>query len=208
MSNMPEINPDDANSGSSALVILHAVQKHHALVKVNRVLILLIFFLMSVVFAMGFVFVPKHRLMTQTAQNQAVIAEQALQNPVISAEINMLKGQLFGLVSGSIESKLRSLEDNIKRGSLVESLNTIQDLKSDVKVLNAYTSAPQVKVQEATANQQLIKELTELKDLVYLTFISCGLMIAAVAGIWIRHRYRLTHHKNQTIYLGQGRHHD
>lgn len=200
---MPEINLDDANHDSRAIAVLQAVQKHHALVKINRVLILAVFFLMVVVFVMGFVLVPEFSLNAQAKKNQTILAEQALQNPAISAEINLLKGQMFGLVSGSIESKLRSLEDNIKRGSVVESLNTIQDLKTDVKVLSAYTNAPQVKTQDANINQQLIKELMELKDLVYLTFISCGLMIAAVAGVWLRNRYRLTHHKNQTIYLSR-----
>ena len=198
---MPEINPDDANNESRAVALLMAVQRHHALVKVNRALILLVFFLMVIVIGMGFVFLPQHSINQLKANNSVVQAEQALQNPAISAEIHTLKGQMFSLVSGSIESKLRSLEENIRRGSLTDSLNTIQDLKSDVKVLNAYNSAPTKAGAETIDNQQLIKELTELKDLVYLTFISCGLMIAAVAGVWLRYRYRLTHQKNQTIYL-------
>lgn len=203
---MPEINLDDANSESRALALLQAVQKHHALVKANRFLLMLVFVLMVVVFVMGLVLMPKQALLNGVQSSQAAHAAYALHNPAISAEINTLKGQLFGLVSGSIDSKLRSLEENIKRGSLADSLNTIQDLKSDVKVLSAYSNAPQVKVQDDAVNQQLIKELTDLKDLVYLTFISCGLMIAAVAGVWLRHRYRLTHQKNHTIYLARSRH--
>lgn len=200
---MPEIDLDDANHESRALALLQAVQKHHALVKANRYLLLLVFVLMVAVFVMGLILMPKQNSVLDLKANQA--AAYALQNPAISAEINTLKGQLFGLVSGSIESKLRSLEENIKRGSVVDSLNTIQDLKSDVKVLNAYTQAPQLKAQEDVVNQQLIKELTDLKDLVYLTFISCGLMVAALAGIWLRHRYRLTHQNNHTLYLGRSR---
>ena len=199
---MPEINLDDANSKSQALALLQAVQRHRALVKTNRYLLMLVFSLMMLVFAMGAFLMPKQNTLHEIQIDRAAYA---LQNPAISAEINTLKGQLFGLVSGSIESKLRSLEENIKRGSLVDSLNTIQDLKSDVKVLSAYAGAPPVKAQDDAVNQQLIKELTDLKDLVYLTFISCGLMIAAVAGIWLRHRYRLTHQKNHTIYLARSR---
>jgi hypothetical protein len=206
MSDMPEINPDDANVESSTLAVLQAVQKHHALVKANRFLALLVFALMGVVFVMGLILMPEHNSLSGVNVNQSAAAvNAALQNPAISAEINALKGQMFGLVSGSIESKLRSLEENIKRGSMVESLNTIQDLKSDVKVLSAYNPGPQLKTQQNENNQQLIKELTELKDLVYMTFISCGLMVAAVAGVWLRNRYRLTHHKNNTIYLGRSR---
>ena len=202
---MPEINLDDANSESRALAMLQAIQKHHALVKANRFLLMLVFALMVMVFVMGLVLMPKQNRLNELKANQAEAAAYALQNPAISAEINTLKGQLFGLVSGSIESKLRSLEENIKRGSLADSLNTIQDLKSDVKVLSTYTNTPQLNTQKEAVNQQLIKEITDLKDLVYLTFISCGLMVAALAGVWLRHRYRLTHQGNHTIYLGRSR---
>ena len=202
---MPEINLDDANNESRALAILQAVQKHHALVKANRFLLMVVFVLMLVVVVMGLLIMPKQNSVVDAKVSQAAAAAYALQNPAISAEINALKGQLFGLVSGSIESKLRSLEENIKRGSVADSLNTIQDLKSDVRVLSSYTNSPQVRTQDDAVNQQLIKEVTELKDFVYLTFISCGLMIAALAGVWLRHRYRLTHQQNHTIYLGRAR---
>ena len=198
---MPEINLDDANSDSRALALIQAVQKHHALVKANRFLLAMVFVLMVAVFVMGVFLMPKQKSLSDLKANQADVAAYALQNPVISAEINVLKGQLFGLVSGSIDSKLRSLEENIKRGSMVESLNTLQDLKSDVKVLSTYSNSPQAESKGAVANQQLIKELTDLKDLVYMTFISCGLMIAALAGVWLRHRYRLTHQRKNTLYL-------
>ena len=199
---MPEINLDDANSDSRALALIQAVQKHHALVKANRFLLAMVFVLMVAVFVMGVFLMPKQKSLSDLKANQAEVAAYALQNPVISAEINVLKGQLFGLVSGSIESKLRSLEENIKRGSVVDSLNTLQDLKSDVKVLSTYSNAPQAENKGAVvANQQLIKELTDLKDLVYMTFISCGLMVAALAGVWLRHRYRLTHQRKNTLFL-------
>lgn len=202
---MPEINLDDANNESRALAMLQAVQKHHALVKANRFLLMVVFLLMLVVVVMGLLIMPKQKSVVDAKVSQVAAAAYALQNPAISAEINALKGQLFGLVSGSIESKLRSLEENIKRGSVVDSLNTIQDLKSDVRVLSSYSYSPLVKAQDDDVNQQLIKELTELKDFVYLTFISCGLMIAALAGVWLRHRYRLTHQRNHTIFLGRTR---
>lgn len=198
---MPEINLDDANNDSRALALIQAVQKHHALVKANRFLLALVFVLMVAVFVMGVFLMPKQKSLNELKPHQADAAAYALQNPVISAEINMLKGQLFGLVSGSIDSKLRSLEENIKRGSMVDSLNTLQDLKSDVKVLSTYSNAPQAENKSSDTNQQLIKELTDLKDLVYMTFISCGLMVAALAGVWLRHRYRLTHQRKNTLYL-------
>ena len=201
---MPEINLDDVDNDKRALAVLQVVQRHHALVKVNRALLVVVFVLMAAVFGMGLVLLPGYDVIDSAKANQASNVNYALQNPAISAEINTLKGQMFGLVSGSIESKLRSLEENIKRGSVADSLNTLQDLRSDVKVLGAYsTSESHANVQQQSLpNQQLIKELTDLKDLVYLTFISCGLMIAAVAGVWFRHR-RLTHHRAYKGYLSR-----
>lgn len=195
MNNMPEINLDVVDNDTRALVALQVVQRHQALVKVNRFLLVLVFVLMSAVFGLGLVLLPQHHVLDGA---QAV----AVQNPVIAAEISTLKGQLFGLVSGSIESKLRSLEDSIRRGSVSDSLNTIEDLKSDVKVLSVYGSDGQAKSQDLVLNQRLIQELSDLKGLVYLTFVSCGLMIAAVAGIWLRQR-RLTHHRFYKGFLGR-----
>lgn len=196
---MPEINLDDVDNDKRALAVLRVVQRHQALVKANRVLLGLVFVLMAAVFALGLVLLPSHNVFDAAKSSKL---EYAVQNPAISAEINTLKGQMFSLVSGSIESKLRALEENIKRGSVADSLNTIQDLKSDVKVLSAYSNESQAKPQEAEVNRQLIAELTNLKDLVYLTFISCGLMIAAVAGVWFRNR-RLTHQATYKAYLSR-----
>ena len=201
MSDMPEINLDDVDNDKRALAVLRVVQRHQALVKANRILLGLVFVLMTAVFALGLVLLPSHNVFDAAKPNKVGL-EYAVQNPAISAEINTLKGQMFSLVSGSIESKLRALEENIKRGSVADSLNTIQDLKSDVKVLSAYSSESQAKPQQAEANRQLIAELTNLKDLVYLTFISCGLMIAAVAGVWFRNR-RLTHQATYKAYLSR-----
>ena len=118
------------------------------------------------------------------------VSSRTLQNPALSDEINVLKGQLVGLVSGSIESKLRILEDSIRTGSVNASLGTIQDLKNDVEVLKSY-SRPETKTVVNPVNQQLVEEVTHLKRLIYLTIASCSLMLAAIAGFWIKKRYLL-----------------
>ena len=197
---MPEIDLDELNSDRRAIALVQSVQQHHALVKANRFLLRMVFALICVVFVLGLFLVPSHRSWEQVHSGSTVAA---VQNPVLSAEIDALKGQMFGLVSGSIESKLRSLEDNIRRGSVEGSLNTIQDLKSDVKVLTAYNNDAQAKSQATSVNQQLIQEVTDLKDLVYLTVISCGLMVAALAGIWVRNKYRLTHQRSYRAFLAK-----
>lgn len=201
---MPEINPDEVTSGKSEIVYLRTANQHQALVKANRVLLLLVMGLMAVVFVLGFVLLPRQNLLTEIQKHQAISAVYATQNPALSAEISALKGQLFGLLSGSIESKLRTLEENIKKGSVADSLDTIRDLKGDVKILTTYSIDSPARVDGAAVNQALIKELNDVKDLVYLTFVSCGLMIAAIAGVWLRSRYRLTHQRSRQAYLGRG----
>jgi len=182
----------------SEVVVLQRIPSHQGLMKVNRWLMAMVFFLMTVIVIAGFFFFPTNDV-TRFKKAEATIAEM---NPVLSAEVNTLKGQFVGLVSGSIESKLRSLEESIRLGSVSSSLGTIEDLKNDVKVLRSY-SEPAKKEKSAIANEQLMQEMSELKHLVYLTLASCGLMLAAVGGIWFKNRYRLPYKKIIISYLGK-----
>ncbi|MDD1625923.1 MAG: hypothetical protein LUQ26_00385 [Methylococcaceae bacterium] len=182
----------------SEVVVLQRIPSHQGLMKVNRWLMAMVFFLMTVIVIAGFFFFPTNDV-TRFKKAEATIAEM---NPVLSAEVNTLKGQFVGLVSGSIESKLRSLEESIRLGSVSSSLGTIEDLKNDVKVLRSY-SEPAKKEKSAIANEQLMREMSELKHLVYLTLASCGLMLAAVGGIWFKNRYRLPYKKIIISYLGK-----
>jgi hypothetical protein len=207
MRNMPDMNVDVDHENRSMVVINAA--HHHALVKANRMLLWMVLALMAVVFVLGWLLLPSYSV-NDAARSRQAISAMIDQNSGVSAEIKKLKGQMFGLVSGSIESKLRSLEDEIRRGSVSDSLNTIEDIKNDVKVLNTYNqdngaaSAPSA-TENATSNQQVMDQLIQLKDLIYLTFVSCGLMIAALAGIWLRNRYRLPHRPVRHIFWHKDR---
>ena len=174
------------------IVVLQNIPHHHGLIKANRFLLLVASTLMVIVFVLGFFLLPAGNMLDDfTVKHEVVSASYAVQNPVISAEINALKGQLVGLVSGSIESKLRTLEESIRMGKVNSSLGTIQDLKNDVKVLQSY-SVPEKTSGQGQMSQAVIKEISRLKNLIYLTLTSCGLMIAAIGGIWVRNRYRLS----------------
>ena len=119
----------------SEVVVLQRIPSHQGLMKVNRWLMAMVFFLMTVIVIAGFFFLPTNDV-TRFKKSEATMAEM---NPVLSAEVNTLKGQFVGLVSGSIESKLRSLEESIRLGRVSNSLGTIEDLKNDVKVLRSYS---------------------------------------------------------------------
>lgn len=188
----------DMHEKKSEIVVLQRIPSHQGLMKVNRWLTAMVFFLMTIIVIAGFFFFPANDV-TRYKKSEVNVAEM---NPVLSAEVNTLKGQFVGLVSGSIESKLRSLEESIRLGTVSTALGTIEDLKNDVKVLRSY-SEPAKKEKVAIDNEQLMREMSELKHLIYVTLASCGLMLAAVAGIWFKNRYRLPYKEAIIRYLSK-----
>ena len=182
----------------SEIVVLQRIPSHQGLMKVNRWLMAMVFFLMTVIVIAGFFMLPANDL-TRYKKPEVTVVEM---NPVLSAEVNTLKGQFVGLVSGSIESKLRTLEESVRLGTVSTALGTIEDLKNDVKVLRSY-SEPAKKEKVALSNEQLMQEMSELKRLIYVTLASCGLMLAAIAGIWFKNRYRLPYKEAIIRYLGK-----
>jgi len=198
---MRKIKSEYVGAQERNIVILSDTPQHQGLVKANRLLLLVASSLMLIVFVLGFLLLPADDMLDNFKPEQELIPEvYAIQNPALTAEINTLKGQLVGLVSGSIESKLRTLEQSVRMGQMNTSLGTIQDLKNDVRVLRSY-SEPEKKQGPIPANEVLLKEVSQLKNLIYLTLTSCGLLIAAVGGIWIRNHYRLSH--SAPIQLGK-----
>ena len=188
----------DMHETKSEIVVLQRIPSHQGLMKANRWLMAMVFFLMTVIVIAGFFFLPANDV-TRFKKSEVTVTEM---NPVLSAEVNTLKGQFVGLVSGSIESKLRSLEESIRQGTVSNSLGTIEDLKNDVKVLRSY-SEPAKKEKVSISNEKLMQEMSELKRLIYVTLASCGLMLAAVAGIWFKNRYRLPYKEAIIRYLGK-----
>ncbi len=188
----------DMHETKSEIVVLQRIPSHQGLMKVNRWLMAMVFFLMTVIVIAGFFMLPANDV-TSYKKSEVTVAEM---NPVLSAEVNNLKGQFVGLVSGSIESKLRSLEESIRLGTASTALGTIEDLKNDVKVLRSY-SEPAKEEKVALSNEQLMQEMSELKRLIYVTLASCGLMLAAIAGIWFKNRYRLPYKEAIIRYLGK-----
>jgi hypothetical protein len=151
-----------------------------------------VFLLMVIVLVVGYVFIPSSDgIDNYTKINTATIAAQNT-NPAVSSEVNTLKGQLIGLLSGSIEGKLKTLEQSVKIGSVDNSLGTIADLQNDIKVLRSYSDTPK-KSEAVVSNVQLAEEVSHLKHLIYASLASCGLMFVAAAGVWVKYRKRLAY---------------
>jgi ABC-type cobalt transport system substrate-binding protein len=180
--------------------IVKTIPSHQQLMKVNRVLLAVVFLLMLFVIVIGLFVVPDSDVVFSKQKNNTAITNQEI-NPAISPEVNALKGQLIGIVSGSIESKLQSLENSIKSGTVENSLGTLADLRNDVQTLKTYSESPK-KTEVVVSNQDLAKEITHLKDLIYMSLASCGLMFAAAAGVWVKYRRRLPYKDIKSGFLG------
>lgn len=190
----------DTHEKKAKLVVLNTIPPNQSLVKANRWLLVAVFFLMSVIVVGGWLLFPREDLTTyKQVTNTQLYANQM--NPVLSAEVNTLKGQFVGLVSGSIESKLRTLEESVRLGYSSDSLMTIDELRNDIKTLRAYSDSDTHNNKVTPPTVQLIEEMSELKKLVYLSLASCGLMLAAVAGVWIKNRQCLPYKEIITRYL-------
>ena len=191
----------DKENKSSEIVVLQRVPSHQQLMKANRWLLGGVFFLMTIIFVAGFLLLPSDDFLANYKKVTVSESNATEANPVLSAEVKLLKGQFVGLVSGSIESKLRSLEDSLRSGALSNSLGTLEDIKNDVKVLRSYSEP--AKKEQAIDNQQIMREMSQLKRLIYLTLASCGLMLAAFAGIWIKNLKKLPYKEAIIRYLSK-----
>ncbi len=179
---------------------------HMSVLKMNRLVLAIILGLMAIVVYMGMLLVPTNDIVLKTAQAQKSIELFEMQmNPVISAEVDALKSQLIGLVSGSIESKLKILEEGLRTGTISETgLDTIYALQQDLEVLKTYseTGAGRLIVQKyarqpSTETIALAEEVSQLRSMVQYLITSCGLMFAAIGGVWVRKRYELASDINE-----------
>lgn len=203
---MREIKPEIINDKEDQrdLMVLHGIAYHQGLVKANRFLLLLVACLMVVVLVLGFLLMPSNSLLDTMIKNDSSY------NPVVysvsppsmwTEEVKNLKGQFVGVISGSIESKLTMLENSIRAGSINASLGAVQDLRNDLEVLKGFSgSEVNRQFENSKPNDHVLKEVSQLRTLLYMILISCGLMFTAVCGFWIRGKVRITHTKHlQTV---------
>ncbi|MCF7988128.1 MAG: hypothetical protein K9L60_11230 [Methylovulum sp.] len=189
----------EKDKGNSEIRVLYSAPSQQQLMTTNRWLVRAIVFFMAVIFVTGFLLLPSEDFLINYKKVTAAEVADKISTPALSAEVTALKGQFVGLLSGSIESKLRSLEESVHSGTLANSLGTIEDLKNDVRMLRVYSEP--VSTPAAIDNQQIIKEVSQLKRLIYLTFASCGLMFAVVAGVWLRNVKKLPFKESIIRYL-------
>ncbi len=193
---------NENNKSVRNLTVLNSATQISVL-KMNRWVFAMLVGLMVTVIFMGMLLIPEYNIVKQPAVAvKATELYEVQMNPVLSAEVDALKSQLVGLVSGSIESKLKILEEALRAGTISETgLDTIHALQDDLVVLKTYSEtgagrliAPkylyQPKNRETLA---LAEQVSQLKGLVYFLITSCGLMVAVIGSVWVRRRYALEH---------------
>ncbi len=171
-----------------------------SVLRLNRWVLGVVVGLMAIIVVMGTFLIPQQASFDLVRAQKTVELYDRQMNPVLSAEVDALKSQLVGLVSGSIESKLKVLEESLRAGSIgLTGMDTIHSLQNDLQVLKTYsdTGAGRLiatKTPEVSANRiDLVEEVNRLNGLVSFLITSCGLMFAAIAGVWVRKQYILAY---------------
>lgn len=198
---MRNLNPEPHTSDPHHFETWHRWLQLGGLMHTNRLLLFMMLVMMAVVLILGYWIVPSHQLMRDVEARQRLTeTRQALHNPALSAEVDQLKAQLVGIISGSIENKLRTLEASLTKEQVpADALHVLQDLKNDIQLLRNYSQYPvrdrETESRQETAlapplDKQLMGEIMQLKGLLYISMVSCGLMFAAVTGVWLHGRAR------------------
>lgn len=210
---MRNLHPDPHTNDPHHYETWHKWLQLGGLMQTNRLLFFMMLVMMVVVLILGYWVVPSQQLMRDVEARQRLTdSRQALHNPALSAEVDQLKAQLVGIISGSIESKLRTLEASLAKQQIpADTLHVLQDLKNDIQLLRNYSQPTRDRDSEARQEtalappleQQLLGEMVQLKGLLYISMVSCGLMFAAVAGVWLHGRARRALSAKPTKLLGK-----
>jgi hypothetical protein len=123
-------------------------------------------------------------------------------------DIESLKGQMNILITGAMETKIQQLEESLQSGIIsAADLGTIRELKEDLKALRAYSvqkasttfgltigsenPGGQTAVGLSQYSEELLNEVSKMKNLFYISIASWGVAIVIFGGTWLRGYYRL-----------------
>ena len=141
-------------------------------------------------------------------QAKPVVKGSMAGDPVLYREVDLLRRQSNALLSGSIETKLRLIETSLRSGRVrAADLEMLQSLKEELKLLKnsslpnssgALTGRPSAIAQQTRRgsgrlinNEQMLAEMAYMKNLLYVSIASCGLMFVTVGGLWLHSSARL-----------------
>jgi hypothetical protein len=141
-------------------------------------------------------------------QAKPAIKGAVAKDPVLYREVGLLRRQSNALLTGSIETKLRLIETSLRNGKVrAADLEMLQSLREELKLLKNSSSfdpstrravpRPSVARQAGRSsahlinNEQMLAEMAYMKNLLYVSIASCGLLFVSVGGLWLHSSARL-----------------
>ncbi|RYU62983.1 hypothetical protein EWI61_00495 [Methylolobus aquaticus] len=144
-----------------------------------------------------------YRVQTSLARLEGGISAPALANsgqePQLSPEVKTLEGRLARVLSASVESKLRRLEQSVERGALGgEDLQLIEAAAGELRLLRSQpqggmghdrgaTEHPRyhsVQTPATAAGKDPLGQVEELRALVYAVVVCVALLLLLAIGLW------------------------
>ena len=141
-------------------------------------------------------------------QAKPAIKGAVVKDPVLYREVDLLRRQSNALLTGSIETKLRLIEKNLRSGTVrAADLEMLQSLKEEFKLLknpsvldsSGEPAGRPPSIAQTTGrgsahlinNEQMLAEMAYMKNLLYVSIASCGLLFVSVGGLWLHSSSRL-----------------
>jgi len=145
---------------------------------------------------------------------------------IYNEQFESLQDRMTGFIAGSVETKLRMLEHSVASGTVgAQEIRTFEELKSELKLLETYAAGKvgnaldqsrfehqrfQVSPgsSQSVSDGDLMRELSQLKNLFYFGIASCGVIAGLIGGYWWQHNARekrLQSHLSRTPLLANRR---
>jgi hypothetical protein len=119
-----------------------------------------------------------------------------------NAQLESLQDRMTGFIAGSVEAKLKALENSVASGTVgAQEIRMFEELKNELKLLETYSAGrsgnltdqarldhPRFQavggIGQPASHGELLREVLRLKILLYFSIASCGLVGAMVCGYW------------------------
>jgi hypothetical protein len=141
-----------------------------------------------------------YRVQTSLARLEGGIATPATvnQEPRLSPEVKTLEGRLARVLSASVESKLRRLEQSVERGTLGgEDLQLLEAAAGELRLLRSqpaggmgHDRAPEhpryqaIESPATAAGPDALGQVKELRAVVYAVVVCLALLLLLAIGLW------------------------
>ncbi|MGH8500055.1 MAG: hypothetical protein ACRERV_14805 [Methylococcales bacterium] len=125
----------------------------------------------------------------------------------LAGDVEFIKGEMDLLITGAMESKIQQLEASLTSGIVSRrDLATLQELKESLNILKAYSvrnaamaagllgvadrTGGSMQTQASLYSDKLLREVSNIRNLLYIGIISWGGVILIIGGAWLRGYYR------------------